>query len=419
MKITHLQDFQVIQWMLWKMAKMLGNSGMAHSTHFFRRIWRNWTYWTLRSWRIPLVPFLSCIWAWYPRLLLEGKMEWLLSAIDRVWAAISIPLNLPRLLSSNKLAQGTTVKPPQEGLEELLDLGLNIKSTNCSNSTLEPIDIDSLSDNTTPMPNLKKSAADSCTKVKPQIQPCSRIAITLPPRKSMHTLYPFALHKSLGDLWDYSVSAGKFVLHLRGCSLHLDNMQSQTNQCPLCTILSKNTNIIGIMNQMKDGVHISAPFHYHGVGGLITVLYEKARNVQALHFWGLNNAKKLVIKVRTLEVHKKFIMEIRSSKVEHIEQLIKIVGFENVSSFWTRLCSNFIAHVTIQKRMNSMAFSSGILEIGKWQILPVKHLASYLLGPSIAEPSYHSSLPLLDTQHWKRLSQIPWPVHQSSKVCWK
>jgi hypothetical protein len=38
---------------------------------------------------------------------------------------------------------------------------------------------------------------------------------------------------------------------------------------------------------------------------------------------GLNNAKKLVIKVRALEVHKQFIMAIGSSKVEHVERLIK------------------------------------------------------------------------------------------------
>jgi hypothetical protein len=117
-----------------------------------------------------------------------------------------------------------TVEPHQEGLEEPLDRGLNVKSTDRRNSTLELIDIDSLPDNTTPAPNSKKSAVDSCRKVKPQIQPCSGIIITLPPGKSMHTLYPFALHKSLGDLWDYSVSAGKFVLRSRGCNLHLNNM---------------------------------------------------------------------------------------------------------------------------------------------------------------------------------------------------
>ena len=68
---------------------------------------------------------------------------------------------------------------------------------------------------------------------------------------------------------------------------------------------------------------MSNPFHYHGVGGLITVLHKKTRNVQALHLQGLKNARKLVVKVHTLDLYKQFVMAIRSTKVEHIERLIK------------------------------------------------------------------------------------------------
>ena len=77
-------------------------------------------------------------------------------------------------------------------------------------------------DNTIPAPNLKKRVVHSCTKGKPRIP---RVVITLPPEKSVHTMYPFVLHESLGDLWDYSVTAGKFVLRSRGCDLLLNNMQ--------------------------------------------------------------------------------------------------------------------------------------------------------------------------------------------------
>ena len=88
-------------------------------------------------------------------------------------------------------------------------------------------------DNTIPAPNLKKCMVDSCTKVKPTIRPCSRIVITLSPGKSVNTLYPFALHESLGDLWDYSVTAGKFVLRSRGCDPYLYNMQMHSwHRCP-------------------------------------------------------------------------------------------------------------------------------------------------------------------------------------------
>ena len=164
------------------------------------------------------------------------------------------------------------------------------------------------------------------------IQPCNGIVIAPPPGKSVHTLYPFALHESLGDPWDYLVSAGKFVLYSRACRLCLDSTSyqcRQTNQCQSCSTLSENPNVIGIVDWIHDGVHASAPFHYHGVGRLITVLCEKAGNVWALCLQQLNNAKKLVVKVCALDMHKQFIMAIGSTKVEHVKWLIKLSIAQN------------------------------------------------------------------------------------------
>lgn len=83
------------------------------------------------------------------------------------------------------------------------------------------------------------------------------------------------------------------------------------------------------MDWIHDGVHTSTPFHYHGVGGLIIGLHEKARNVQALCLRWLNDAKKLVVKVCALDIHKQFIMTIGSTKVEHVKQLTKVSIAQN------------------------------------------------------------------------------------------
>jgi len=83
------------------------------------------------------------------------------------------------------------------------------------------------------------------------------------------------------------------------------------------------------VNQIHDGVHPSALFYYHGVGGLITVLCEKAVNVRALRLRWLNDAKKLVIRVHALDMHKQFIMAIGSTKVEHVKKLIKVSITQN------------------------------------------------------------------------------------------
>jgi hypothetical protein len=252
---------------------------------------------------------------------------------------------LSMTITSSDLAQ-ITAPEHQEGIGEALNPGLNATSTICRNSTPEPIDVNSLPDNLKPTdvdslpnniaspPNLQNSivSSSSIMKLTPPIQLCSGIVIAPPPGKSVHSLYLFALHESLGDPWDYSVSAGKFVLHSRACRLHLGTIPyqcRQINQCQSCSTLSENPNVIGIMNRIHDGVHPSTPFHYHGVGGLITVLHEKAGNVWALCLQWLNDAKKLVIKVHALDMHKQFIMAIGSTKVEHVEQLIKVSIAQN------------------------------------------------------------------------------------------
>ena len=166
-------------------------------------------------------------------------------------------------------------------------------------------------------------AQESSQISKPCMTQCEGIVLDAPHGKSAHSLYPFALHESLGDLWDYSVNAGRFVLRSRGCERQLEHFTQKNKRCESCTTLSNNPNVVGIVNRMQDGIHSSAPFHYHGVGGLITVLREKTVNVKALRLQQLNDAKKLIVKVRALDMHKQFIMAIGSTKVERVERLIK------------------------------------------------------------------------------------------------
>lgn len=210
-----------------------------------------------------------------------------------------------------------------EALGEQLNHGPEIMSTNGGHSIPELIDVDSLPD----APPLtcksgKSTAQGSSAKPKRQVQSCNGIVLKPPPGKSAHTLYPFALHEMLGDSWDYSVTSGKFILRSRSCDPCFDG-RTDLNQCESCRALSENPNIIGIINRIQDGVHASAPFQYHGVGGLITVAREKTGNVRALRLRRLNDAKKLVVKVRALDMHKQFIMAIGSMKVERVERLIK------------------------------------------------------------------------------------------------
>ena len=187
------------------------------------------------------------------------------------------------MVELTRIISNIPIEPCQKAAEESLNQVLDVDTSTSGHSTLQqPIDVDSLPDNPPPLCNLEKPGAlarEICEKVV-QIRSCDGIVIAAPPGKSMHALYPFALHESLGDLWDYSVKAGRFVLHSRGCTLQLDGVcQTNHSWCNSCTTLSENPNIIGIINHIQDGVHSSTPFHYHGMGGLITVAQEKTGTV--------------------------------------------------------------------------------------------------------------------------------------------
>ena len=134
-------------------------------------------------------------------------------------------------------------------------------STSGQDSMPELIDVDSLPDAPPLTCNSGKSTArGSSAKPKLRVHPCDGIILTPPPGKSAHTLYPFALHEMLGDSWDYSVTTGKFILRSRSCDPCSDGRTAfKLNRCESCRALSKNPNIIGIINRIQDGVHGCIP----------------------------------------------------------------------------------------------------------------------------------------------------------------
>lgn len=90
------------------------------------------------------------------------------------------------------------------------------------------------------------SASNSSIVLRDQIHwhPCPGFCIELPADKSPHTAYPFALHESLGDPWDYSVASGALILRAHNC--YHERLSSNTKICPECSALTKNPALIGI-----------------------------------------------------------------------------------------------------------------------------------------------------------------------------
>ncbi|KAG6884373.1 hypothetical protein C0992_006446, partial [Termitomyces sp. T32_za158] len=113
------------------------------------------------------------------------------------------------------------------------------------------------------------------------------------------------------------------VLRARGCLGYLGPI-TQDNRCVPCDLLQENPILRGILLRIDAGVHENSHFVYHGIGGLVKIVRQKAGQVKALQLKRLNDARRLVGKAAALEDYKQFIMAIGSGKVERIDRLVKI-----------------------------------------------------------------------------------------------
>jgi hypothetical protein len=151
---------------------------------------------------------------------------------------------------------------------------------------------------------------------------CPGLSIELPADKSPHTAYPFALHASLGDPWDYSVVSGALNLHAWNC--YHERLSSNMKICPECRALTKNPALIGIQDRIEKGISEHCPFHYHGTGGMIRLLREKTNQVRGLRLNRIGEARKLVRKANAIDQYKEWIMAVGSGKVEHVDRLVHV-----------------------------------------------------------------------------------------------
>lgn len=162
---------------------------------------------------------------------------------------------------------------------------------------------------------------------------CTGVVVDIPPGKSVHSTYSFGLHDELGDPWNYSMTNGVLVLHAQN---YKGKISTGHEQCPSCNTITKNLTLQGILDWMDGGVHKNSRLVYHGVGGLVKIIWQRTHQVEALHLQKLNDASKLVGKVTALESHKEWIMAIGSGKVECIDCLVH-AGLAAKKGIWGML----------------------------------------------------------------------------------
>ncbi|KAG6917329.1 hypothetical protein DXG01_002900 [Tephrocybe rancida] len=207
-----------------------------------------------------------------PGALIEGKVEQLMAAIDRVSLETAV----------------THPKPSQDIQLPSVNLGINAEP---------PINVDALLDE----PSAKMMLlAPSCT--------CPGLSVTIPQGKSIHTAYLFGLHEELGDPWDYTVEKGQLTVCAHSCDK--DNLSDGLEKCLGCDELKENPNLQGILRWIEEGVHENARLIFHGVGGLIMSNCKKQGLIKSLCLKGLNDAWKVARKAVVLESYKQWLLAV-------------------------------------------------------------------------------------------------------------
>ena len=111
------------------------------------------------------------------------------------------------------------------------------------------------------------------------------------------------------------------ILRAKGCTI---KMHGDAGCCKNCKTLAENSNLQGILQRIGKGVHENTPLAYHSIGGLVTLVRRKTRQVKALRLRKLNDAQKLAGKAVALDDMKRWVMAVGSGKVERVDRLVRV-----------------------------------------------------------------------------------------------
>ena len=187
-------------------------------------------------------------------------------------------------------------------------------------SSLNYIDVDSLPGSG--HWNEPSTAADTTMVTRSNsLANCIGIQLTFPPGINPYSSYPFMLHNNHSLPWDIHILSHQMWVQAIGCkTLPSHNQES----CQPCRELLHNNIIQGILQRIEIGVHESTPMADQPIGGLIELVQRKSDSLEALCLTKLTMAWKLIIRARTLDAHKKFIMALADSKVNQLDDLIRV-----------------------------------------------------------------------------------------------
>lgn len=174
------------------------------------------------------------------------------------------------------------------------------------------------------------------TKTQPRNE-CPGFRLDLPNDQSPLLLYPFALHAVRALSYTLSIINNVVILRSKDCAKAASNRSLDTPQpCTFCRLLRYEATIMGIRYRAQDGAHEKTPHHYLSIGQLISKLNRQSHQISQLRLKGLNEGRKLTVRVRHLEASKRLILAISDVRIPRIHAVLSVAR-NNGSGIFTML----------------------------------------------------------------------------------
>ncbi|KAH9168605.1 hypothetical protein EDB89DRAFT_1909186 [Lactarius sanguifluus] len=271
--------------------------------------------------------------------LLEGKLERLLKAIERV-------NQMDKLLTmTERRGRRTIASVSPDCSPEVLPVGDGLlsgeptlsdaPSSPCSSPRMRSVNTGDDDDDIEYIGTLPSSDAIAPAR---QDLPSPPIALGPPvddaidrqgvSRRTGIGAYPFLLHIEEHTAWEFSSCSGTLLLHARRCE---NRNLNERGLCQPCHMLLSNTKFRNLLVRIENGVNENTPYKYHGLMTMSEIARKKECIINLFHLRRTNNAKKLVGREGTISLHRQVLLAMSSGKIPRLDRVLHVASDRHMS----------------------------------------------------------------------------------------
>ncbi|KAH9165187.1 hypothetical protein EDB89DRAFT_1858599 [Lactarius sanguifluus] len=254
--------------------------------------------------------------------LLEGKLERLLKAIERVnqYLLTMTERRGRHTIASVSPDRSPKVLPVGDGLLSGVPTLSNAPSSPCSSPRMRSVNTGDDNDDIEYIGTLP-------LRVSKKLQ-CKRHVVNAPPGQTGIGTYPFLLHIEEHTAWEFSSCSGTLLLHARRCE---NRNLNERSLCQPCHMLLSNTKFRNVLVRIENGVNENTPYKYHGLMTMSEIARKKERIIDLFRLWRTNDAKKLVGREGTISLHRQVLLAMSSGKIPRLDRVLRVASDRHMS----------------------------------------------------------------------------------------